>query len=306
MGKRGLCISGGGAWGACGAGTLAALNKEYDLISGVSTGSLMAPLVALREWDRLKTAYTSVSQADIFSVNPFQVNGKINVWNALWRLAAGKKTLGESQALRKTLDRFLTAEDFLRLNALGKEVIVACQETSFSPERIYYFSSTDTQPADFLDWMWASANAPVVTSLLYKALPNGIVGEFCDGGVSELISLTELLKRGATEIDVILHRFPAEPGSKGFVKDFFHNVLRLFSIQRHELEDNDLMAGLSSAQIRRCIVTVYYLPCRLSDNSLLFDQAKMEEWYQLGYRTALFPERKHTFDYRQWQPDFNE
>lgn len=32
-------ISGGGAIGACGGGTLSRLNRNYDIISGVSTGS---------------------------------------------------------------------------------------------------------------------------------------------------------------------------------------------------------------------------------------------------------------------------
>ena len=66
--KRGLVISGGGAWGAFGAGTIAALNKKYDVIGGISTGALMSPLVALNEFDILKKAYTSVSDKDIFDL----------------------------------------------------------------------------------------------------------------------------------------------------------------------------------------------------------------------------------------------
>ena len=52
--RKAAVISGGGSWGAYGGGTLARLNADYDTIVGVSTGSLLAPLAALREWEVLK------------------------------------------------------------------------------------------------------------------------------------------------------------------------------------------------------------------------------------------------------------
>jgi len=64
--KRGLIISGGGAFGAYGVGTLAAFDKEYDIVAGISTGALMGGLVSLRKWDVLKEAYTSVTNESIF------------------------------------------------------------------------------------------------------------------------------------------------------------------------------------------------------------------------------------------------
>jgi predicted acylesterase/phospholipase RssA len=56
--KKGLIISGGGAFGAYGVGTLASLNKDYDIVAGISTGALMGSLVALKKFDVLKEAYT--------------------------------------------------------------------------------------------------------------------------------------------------------------------------------------------------------------------------------------------------------
>ena len=52
--KRGLLISGCGAWDAYSAGTLARLNNDYDVIITTSTGGLLAPYVALKEWEILK------------------------------------------------------------------------------------------------------------------------------------------------------------------------------------------------------------------------------------------------------------
>ena len=76
--KKGLAVSGGGAHGAFGAGTLAGLNKDYDIAAGISTGALMTPLVLLKDFDRLKEAYTSVTDKDIFDL---KVRNVAEGWN---------------------------------------------------------------------------------------------------------------------------------------------------------------------------------------------------------------------------------
>src|SRR5271163_4395409 len=71
--KRILVISGGGARGAWGAGLSSYLcspaggNRTYKFAIGTSTGSLMGPLVLLKEFDKLHTAYTTVEQNSIFN-----------------------------------------------------------------------------------------------------------------------------------------------------------------------------------------------------------------------------------------------
>jgi NTE family protein len=289
---HGLVISGGGAFGACGAGTIAALDKPYQIISGVSTGSLMAPLVALRAFERLKEAYTSVTQQDIFSVNPFTRRGRIHVLNALWRIIRRKKSLGETKTLRKTIRRFFSETDYLALQASGREVVIACQETSRIPAEIHYFSTLDTTYADFLDWMWASANVPLVTSIVYK---DG--GEWVDAGLTEMLSLQYLLRRGCTEVDVILHHTRPVPVQKDPVRDIFNAAARYFDIQRRTIENDDLAIGLLSAELLQARVNVYYLPRKLAGNSLIFDKTLMREWYDLGYRTAFDESRIDRFDF---------
>jgi predicted patatin/cPLA2 family phospholipase len=291
---QGLVISGGGAFGALGAGTLTALNKSYQLVAGVSTGALMAPLVCLQKFALLKEAYTSVSQADIFNVNPFTGQGKINIPNAVWRVVRGKTTLGETENLKKTIRRFMVEEDYRLLQNSGKEVIVACQEISRFPSKVVYFSSRDTAYTDFLDWLWAAANAPVVSSILYK---DG--GEWIDAGLTELLSLQYLIRRGCTEIDVILHRPRRESMQHQPVKNIFNLVLRLFEIQREALENDDLAAGLLSAEIASAKINVYYMPRSLGNNSLIFDKNLMLEWYNLGYTTAFDESRIMRFDFTQ-------
>jgi len=70
-----LALSSGGADGAFGAGVVTGLSvagkrPEFAMVSGVSTGALMAPFVFLgdRYNDRLRAAYINVTAADIFEL----------------------------------------------------------------------------------------------------------------------------------------------------------------------------------------------------------------------------------------------
>ena len=70
-----LILSTGGSDGAFGAGLLSGLSAagnrpDYSVVTGVSTGALMAPFVfaGSRYDDALKAAYTQISAADIFEV----------------------------------------------------------------------------------------------------------------------------------------------------------------------------------------------------------------------------------------------
>jgi hypothetical protein len=71
-----LAISGGGDDGAFGAGLLVGWSArgdrpEFDVVTGVSTGSLSAPFVFLgRAYDpQLKAVYTETSASDVFERN---------------------------------------------------------------------------------------------------------------------------------------------------------------------------------------------------------------------------------------------
>lgn len=75
--KKALVISGGGSKGAFAGGVAQYLmkheNRDYDLLLGTSTGSLMISHLALHKLDELKELYTNVNQNSIFSNNPFSI-----------------------------------------------------------------------------------------------------------------------------------------------------------------------------------------------------------------------------------------
>ena len=77
---KALVISGGGSKGAFGGGVAQYLmdveKREYDILVGTSTGSLMIPQLALNQISKLHHIYTNVNQRSIFSLNPFVVRKK--------------------------------------------------------------------------------------------------------------------------------------------------------------------------------------------------------------------------------------
>ena len=315
--KKGLIISGGGAFGAYGVGTLAALDKDYDVVAGISTGALMAGLVTLRKWDVLKEAYTSVTNESIFDKkwyrpHVFNKDGKLNVMSVLYVLINrifGRRnsinTLATTNNMRKLIDKFLTEEDYNTIKNLNKEVVVAAVNINEYPPDIHYFSSNDEKFEDFKDWTWASANAPFVTTLLEKKWfdkedQKWYMGEWTDGGLNELAPFDYVLEKGIKEVDIIMHRAkPVKEKERKLTEDLLENVERSISAMRYdiEFEDGKLMEDIARfARDNGVKITVYWLPRKLADNSLVFDKEQMLKWYEEGFNTINDKNRIDIFE----------
>ena len=131
---NGLVISGGGALGAWAGGQAQYLSQEsgieYDVVGGTSTGALLAPHTALKEFNKLYDAYTTSSDSDIWRINPFKKKKdgsiKANIASmAVTQLILGMPSLGDSSNLNKLVDQFLTMDDWFSLSEQQKD-IYAC------------------------------------------------------------------------------------------------------------------------------------------------------------------------------------
>jgi predicted acylesterase/phospholipase RssA len=98
-----LCVSGGGSSGAFGAGflvgwTAKGTRPQFNAVTGISTGSMIAPLAFLgsKYDDKLKEAYTTISTEDV---------AKAQVLPALFGRVSG---LADTAPLKKLIARFLT------------------------------------------------------------------------------------------------------------------------------------------------------------------------------------------------------
>ncbi len=295
-------ISGGGAYGAWGAGLCQRLHdvdhNDYKIVIGTSTGSLMAPLVLQNNYPMLKTAYTSVTQGDIFSVNPFKPNGQIRGLVAGWRFIFNN-SLGETYPLRRLIRKWFTQSDYDALKRQGKELIVTV--ANMSDGQPYYMSSNkydydDTDPKfggkhnnwnSMVNWIWASANEPVFMSLFKTARfdtttklqrtdangkPTKEVYVWQDGGITQAVSVMEGLKKAYEHkiynVDVIVHGI-AEAEVSGYNgHGTFTGLLRTIDILTHTVKFQNIQAGLLQEQANKTncagpakdfTITIYYM-----------------------------------------------
>ena len=140
---RALVISGGGSKGAFAGGVAQYLmeveKRKYDIFVGTSTGGLLIPHLATDNLGKLHDIYTNVNSLSIFSLNPFIVRKKgdrkyvsINFFTTFLQFLKGKRTFGESKALRRPIQEairrgakvvdavILESENMDRNKVLGK------------------------------------------------------------------------------------------------------------------------------------------------------------------------------------------
>lgn len=119
-----LALSGGGAKGAFGAGVLCGWSEtgtrpEFQIVTGVSTGALIAPFAFLGSDydDKLKTAYTTIGSKDIF-----RFRGPIGLFRIF-----GSESYVETKPLRDLIEQMFTERELAAIaeeHAAGRRLYV--------------------------------------------------------------------------------------------------------------------------------------------------------------------------------------
>lgn len=283
---RALVISGGGSKGAFAGGMaehfIKDLGTDYDIFTGSSTGSLLIPMLASNNVKKAKEVYTSITEKDIFTLNPYKIKVrrgvvkiKMNHFNILRSFWRGNKTLGSSKKLRKSIGKFFTEEEFNWIKKSHRDVIVTVSNLSLNT--VEYKALKDCEYEDFCDWIWASANFLPFMSLLTK---NGM--EYGDGGFGNNIPIQSAINAGATEIDVIVLD-PIESVSNRMKStnaiDLLFNV---FDFLLDQTTNSKLELSKLRSTINKVKINVYHTPSKLTENSLVFNQKRMERWWMEG------------------------
>lgn len=287
---KALVISGGGSKGAFAGGVaqylIEELEKDYQLYIGTSTGSLLVPHLALKKIEKIKTVYTNVSNKDIFNVCPFTVKRKngsqnigINHFNVLLNFIKGSKTFGESHNLKKLIKRTISEEDFDALRMSSKDVVVTVSNLSLN--QVEYKSIQDFDYDEFLDWVWISCNYTPFMSLVKK---NGC--EYADGGLGNMVPIEEAIKRGATEVDVVVLQTEVNQLNRMPSRNPFSLMTNMFVFMLDKIESQNIKIGKFVASHNNAIINFYYTPTVLTTNSLIFNKEKMKKWWQIGYDFA--------------------
>lgn len=287
---RALVISGGGSKGAYAGGVAEYLiriqKRKYDIYVGTSTGSLLLPHLALEEVDKLYKIYTSVNQNSIFSNNPFVTKKKdnreyitINYLNTLYQFFKRKRTFGESDNLRKLIYKNITPQEFLRVKQKVKDLVVTV--SNLTKGVVEYKSIHDFEYDEFCDWIWISCNYVPFMSLAKR---NGC--EYADGGFGSLVPIREAVKRGATIIDAIILKPDTLEQKQVLGKNPFSLMMNLFQFMLGQIEYGNVVEGELAAQAHDAHINFYYTPSKLTENSLIFNEKLMRNWWLQGFQYA--------------------
>ncbi|WP_339839612.1 patatin-like phospholipase family protein [uncultured Maribacter sp.] len=287
---RALVISGGGSKGAFAGGVAQYLIQEegrkYDIFVGTSTGSLLISHLALGKLDKIKEIYSNVNQKSIFNNCPFLVKNirgneeiSINHWNVLKNFIVGKKTFGESENLRKLIENSLTLEEFEILKNGDSDVIITVSNLSLN--QVEYKSIKNCTYEDYCDWIWISANYTPFMSLVRK---NGC--EYADGGLGSIVPIEEAIKRGATEVDVVVLHTEVNYLNRVASRNPFELITTMMSFILDRIENQNIRIGKLVANQKNAIINLFYTPTILTTNSLIFDKVKMTLWWKRGYLYA--------------------
>ncbi|MGP1993645.1 patatin-like phospholipase family protein [Zobellia laminariae] len=289
---RALVISGGGSKGAFAGGVtqylMEELHHEYDFFLGTSTGSLLISHLALAKIEKIKEVYTNVNQHSIFSNCPFTIQKKhgvhtigIDHWNVLKNFYKGRKTFGESRNLLKLIKNTLTVEEFEDLKNGPKEIIATVSNLSLN--QVEYKSINDCTYEEFCEWIWISCNYTPFMSLVRK---NGC--EYADGGLGNMVPIEEAIKRGATEVDVIVLQTEVSHLNRLPSRNAFSLLTTMFEYMLDRIEHQNIRIGKYVAKHNDAIINFYYTPTVLTTNSLIFDKEKMTVWWESGYNFAKY------------------
>jgi len=287
---KALVISGGGSKGAFAGGVAQYLmeveKRDYDILVGTSTGSLLITHLALNNIGLLYDLYTNVNQRKIFSLNPFVVRKKddrefvsINFTNVLLQFIKRKRTFGESKSLRKTIRKNFTAEQFRAIKKTNKDVVVTV--SNLSRNRVEYKSIKDFSYEEYCDWTWISCNYIPFMSLVKK---NGY--EYGDGGLGCVLPIREAIERGATEVDAIILESQEMKRDKVLGKNPFSLMMSIYGFVLDQIEHHDISEGVIYAKHKGVKLNLYYTPTKLTENSLVFNKKLMAEWWEQGFNYA--------------------
>jgi predicted acylesterase/phospholipase RssA len=188
--------------------------KEFgykpDVISGVSSGALLALPIALGKWDELKQLTSDFDLDTIFDNKPFNEKGKITA-KAIWRVITGKPSFGTQKNLEKALSNLITEEIFQDyiLKASKKELPkVFVGVTNFNTGKFELVDITKVSYSNYIKYVIASTSIPLAVEAV--EIKNNY---YYDGGVLHHTCTSAIINKYGSEISHCITVFsrPEEP-----------------------------------------------------------------------------------------------
>jgi predicted acylesterase/phospholipase RssA len=268
--KTALVLSGGGSRGAFAVGAVEVLWErgwKFDIISGTSTGALIASLATINDIETLVKIYTSVQTKDILRLN----------WRRLFHDA-----VYDTKPLEKLARRAMKGARYDAL--MASPVTALLCRVGFQTGGVLYGSQrpmeahTEIQPwGDFEGYikaLLASTNEPTLMP------PVCVGGETCfDGGVREVVPFRIVKALGAEKI-VVVTNGPSDPSPDA---DRFSSLIhigpRALDLMTTEIANDDLLGADADVIIIRPTSP-------LPGSALRFVPAEMQQMRKIGQARA--------------------
>lgn len=267
--KTALVISGGGSRGAFAVGAVEVLWErgwEFDIISGTSTGALIASLATINDIGTLVKIYTSVKTKDIL-----RLNWRRGFCNAIY----------DTKPLKKLICRVMTGARYDAL--MSSPITTLLCRVGFQSGNVFYGSQRPVLPhVEIVPWanfdgyvraLLASTNEPTLMPPIY-------IGEPCfDGGVREVAPFRIVKALGAEKVVVIVNS-PVDPSPSA---DLFVHLTdigpRAVDLMTLEIANDDLLTAHTD-------VTVIRPTFPLPGSPLKFDPEEMQKMRETGQARA--------------------
>ena len=294
-----VVVIGGG--GRDGIRSIAKLKKKqeqgtyYDVGIGVSTGAMMICKVLLgeeKDYEDLVTAYTSVTNKDVYSSYPFNSSGDISLYSVIKRGWQGYATVGDMSPILALIRKWLTHDDYIRLRNSGKTAIIAV--LNITTGLVEYKSSEDHDYWEFCNYIAASASPEILGN--YWTIDDW---EYSDAGLSTLVPILKAIEYKPTLLDVFTHRpFKRDirngkildikaQGKIERIRPMINSVARCVRIFRESLEHLEIREGVKSCLMESIEPTVYYQDTKFKGgNPMIMDSALMKKMYE--YELNIF------------------
>ncbi len=306
-----LALSGGGANGAFGAGVIEGWTQrgdrpEFDVVTGISTGALMAPLIFLgpRYDDTLTKLYNNIQASRIYINRPLaQVFKELSI-----------KDPGPLRALIRELVTDAFVEELGREHSRGRRLFVGTTDLDLQRSVIWDLGaianggSPDRVPK-IRDVLLASSSVPLIFPPVYFTVvfeEQTYQQMHVDGGIespllvpgllSDLNNAIRSVSIDRKAIKVVLYALvnqqievennrPVDPGMTAIA------VATINHSQRSNLANNlARLQLLSKAQGVDMRVLAIPSGVRLERDSLDFDEAEMKLLFQLGQQLGSSPD----------------
>jgi NTE family protein len=188
-----LVLSGGGANGAFQVGAIAALRDrgvDFDVVAGVSVGSLNGALVAQDEIDTLIKIWMEVKDEDVYL--------KKNILQILWRiLVQRKKSVYDAEPLWNMIRKHISLRRMVKKYYMGFTSLV-------DGEYHCYGRKDFIREEEFQKAIYASSLMPILWEPVQKiATRFGTLLECVDGGLRDVTPLGAVLKEQPDHIYII-------------------------------------------------------------------------------------------------------